>query len=150
MYGNNYGNFSTSYNPFMNPQNMAENLLAVRQQQAQMQQPASNGIIWVQGEAGAKSYMVAPNSTVVLWDSENPVIYLKSADQNGIPSMRILDWVERKPMQTAPANAPADAAQYVPLQDFQKLAERFEELAAKVDTMTAKPTRTKKEGAENG
>lgn len=28
------------------------------------------GIIWVQGEAGAKSYMVAPNTTVQLWDSE--------------------------------------------------------------------------------
>ena len=44
------------------------------------QQPqTNNGIIWVQGEAGAKSYLVAPNNTVQLWDSEDQKIYLKSA-----------------------------------------------------------------------
>lgn len=53
------------------------------------------GIIWVQGEAGAKSYMVAPNTTVQLWDSEANVIYLKSADASGMPSMRILDYTIR-------------------------------------------------------
>ena len=26
-------------------------------------------MIWVQGEEGARAYMVAPNSTVPLWDS---------------------------------------------------------------------------------
>ena len=43
----------------------------------QYQQPAQNtqqnGIIWVQGEAAAKSYLVAPGSTVQLWDSEGKV-----------------------------------------------------------------------------
>ena len=57
--------------------------------------PQNNGIIWVQGEAGAKSYLVAPNTTVQLWDSEDQVIYLKSADVSGMPSMRILDYKER-------------------------------------------------------
>jgi len=56
---------------------------------------AESGIIWVQGEAGAKAYLVAPGSTVQLWDSENPVIYLKSADMSGMPSMRVLDYTER-------------------------------------------------------
>lgn len=55
----------------------------------------SNGIIWVQGEAGAKSYMVAPNTTVQLWDSESQTIYLKSADASGMPSMRIIDYTIR-------------------------------------------------------
>ena len=59
------------------------------------QQKPSNDIIWVQGEAGAKGYLVAPNNTVVLWDTENPVIYVKSADASGIPSMRVLDFEER-------------------------------------------------------
>jgi len=57
----------------------------------------------VQGEAGAKSYLVAPNTTVQLWDSENPVIYLKSADVSGMPSMKILDYTIRegeKPQNT--------------------------------------------------
>lgn len=68
----------------------------------QNQQNNNNGIIWVQGEAGAKSYLVAPNSTVQLWDSEAQTIYLKSADASGMPSMRILDYTVRD-------NRPSDA-----------------------------------------
>lgn len=64
-------------------------------QQIPTPQPQSNGLLWVQGEAGAKSYLVAPNNTVDLWDSEAPVIYLKSADASGMPSMKILDYTIR-------------------------------------------------------
>ncbi len=71
------------------------------------QQPQQNqqqsGIIWVQGEAGAKSYLVAPNSTVQLWDSETQTIYLKSADASGMPSMKILDYKIREGNTTTPA-----------------------------------------------
>ena len=56
----------------------------------------SQGIIWVSGEAGAKAYLVAPNTTVQLWDSENQTIYLKSADASGMPSMRVLDYTMRE------------------------------------------------------
>lgn len=58
-------------------------------------QPAQNGIIWVQGEAAAKSYPVAPNTSVALWDSEANVIYIKSADGSGMPSMKIVDYTMR-------------------------------------------------------
>lgn len=57
----------------------------------------TNDIIWVQGEAGAKAYLVAPNNTITLWDSESPTIYVKTADMNGVPSMRVLDFTERTP-----------------------------------------------------
>lgn len=30
-----------------------------------MQQPAGNGIIWVQGEEGAKAYLTAPGASVI-------------------------------------------------------------------------------------
>lgn len=62
-------------------------------QPPQIQQ--DNSPIWVQGEAGAKSYLVAPNKTIPLWDSEAQVIYLKSADASGMPSMKILDYTIR-------------------------------------------------------
>lgn len=52
-------------------------------------------MIWVQGEEGARGYMVAPNNTVPLWDSEKQIIYVKSADALGRPSMRILDYTIR-------------------------------------------------------
>lgn len=58
------------------------------------QQPPS-GIIWVSGEAGAKAYLVAPNTTVQLWDSETQRIYLKSADASGMPSIKVLDYTIR-------------------------------------------------------
>ena len=68
------------------------------QQQYQPQQMPQNdgGIIWVQGEAGAKSYLVQPNKTVQLWDSEDNVIYLKSADASGMPSFKVLDYTIRE------------------------------------------------------
>ena len=44
----------------------------------QYQPQQNSGITWVQGEAGAKSYLVAPNTTVQLWDSEAQRIYLKA------------------------------------------------------------------------
>lgn len=58
-------------------------------------------LTWVQGEAGAKSYLVAPNSTVTLWDSEAQVIYIKSADATGMPSIRTLDYTIRGEVKDA-------------------------------------------------
>ena len=49
-------------------------------------QPQSNsGIIWVQGEAGAKAYPVAPGTSLLLMDSEREQFYLKSTDVSGMP-----------------------------------------------------------------
>ena len=50
----------------------------------------------MQGEAGAKSYLVAPGNTVMLMDSEAERFYLKSADASGMPMpLRIFDYKER-------------------------------------------------------
>lgn len=72
------------------------------QQPIQQPNPQINNIIWVQGEAGAKSYLVAPNTTVQLWDSERQTIYLKSADASGMPSIKTLDYTVREMPQNAP------------------------------------------------
>lgn len=69
---------------------------------AQQAQP-SNSLVWVQGEAGAKSYLVAPNTTVMLMDSEGERFYLKSSDASGVPMpLRVFDYKERT---TMPSNA---------------------------------------------
>lgn len=83
--------FPMSYQPYYQQQYQAP--VVANQQNNQQQQ--GSGIIWVQGEAGAKSYLVAPNTTVQLWDSENQVIYLKSADASGMPSIKTLDYTVR-------------------------------------------------------
>lgn len=66
-----------------------------QQPMPQMPIQQSNQKVWVQGEAGAKSYLVAPNTTVDLWDSEQQTIYVKSADNTGMPVMKILDYTIR-------------------------------------------------------
>ena len=86
---------------------------AYQPQQYQPQMPQANtGIIWVSGLAGAKAYLVAPNSTVQLWDSEAQVVYLKSADASGMPSIKILDYTIRdaQAAQTPFSQSTADYA----------------------------------------
>lgn len=88
-------------------------------QPSQTQQVQNTNIIWVSGEAGAKSYLVAPNTTVQLWDSEAQVIYLKSADASGMPSMKIIDYTIRNnnpiPQQAQQAEP---AISYVTKEEF--------------------------------
>lgn len=69
------------------------------QQYPYYQQPAQQrqdqGLVWVQGEAGAKSYLVAPGATVLLMDSEGSKFYLKSADASGVPlPLRVFEYKE--------------------------------------------------------
>jgi len=97
----------------------------VMQTQQPTQQAGNGSIIWVQGEAGAKSYLVAPNTTVQLWDSEDKVIYLKSADASGMPSMKILDYTVRGDAGTVRA-AVADA-EYATKDDLKALEEKIRE-----------------------
>lgn len=103
---NNY--FPVGYQPMYYPQQNQVQTPIQAQQQPQPQM--NNGIIWVQGEAAAKSYPIAPNSSVPLWDSEANVIYIKSADMSGMPSIKILDYTMR---DVAPR-----AAEIQPQSDF--------------------------------
>lgn len=65
----------------------------------------NNGMIWIQGIESAKAFQVAPNSTVVLWDSEQQCCYIKSADASGMPSMRIIDYTIRSEAPRTAQNA---------------------------------------------
>lgn len=89
-----YNPFPIGYQPYT-PQMM---------QQAQVsanQQAQNPGINWIQGgEATAKAYLTAPNTIVPLWDSEEPVIYIKNTDANGIPSITIVDYTVRSHTNT--------------------------------------------------
>jgi len=65
--------------------------------QGQQVPQANQGLLWVQGEAGAKSYLVAPNTTVLLMDSEAQRFYLKSTDGAGMPNLRTFEYTEIVP-----------------------------------------------------
>lgn len=85
-----------------------------------------SALTWVQGEAGAKSYLVAPNSTVVLWDSESPTIYIKSSDASGLPKMRVLEYTERT--ETHDIRTACVNGDFASLSDFEKLKSDVEEM----------------------
>lgn len=106
--------------PYMPPQMQA-------QQMPQNQSAA--GPIWVQGESGAKSYLVAPGHTVMLMDSEAQTFYIKQADASGVPMpLRIFDYTERAAQAPQAASAAAfDAERFVTREEFEK---RLEALGA--------------------
>jgi hypothetical protein len=159
MYQPNYG---YQYPYYGAQQPMADNLTQLRMNAQQMQNPVisqavpsqnngGNSLIWVQGEAGAKSYLVAPNATVMLMDSEGDRFYLKSADASGMPlPLRIFDYKERSVTYPQVAGGSASGEQI----DFGKFVtrEEFDELKASI---VSQPTSKKSknnltEVAENG
>lgn len=48
--------------------------------------PAPSNIIRVSGPESANAYPVGPNQTVLLMDVNEPIFYIKSADDSGFPS----------------------------------------------------------------
>lgn len=91
-----YGNYQPMPQPY--PDRLAQ-LQSQYQQTVNVPQMApqpqiNQGLLWVSGEVGAKSYLVAPNSTVLLMDSDASRFYLKSADQSGMPNLRIFEYTE--------------------------------------------------------
>lgn len=120
-------------------------------QASQGPQQMNNNIIWVQGEAGAKSYLVAPNTTVQLWDSERQTIYLKSADASGMPSIKTLDYTIREmPQQSAPTAPTFDSTAFATKDEVQALAEQISALRGDFDGLTkSQAGRSKKGVTEN-
>lgn len=100
----------------------------------QMPTPApqtNNGLVWVQGEAAAKSYPVAPNCTVMLMDSEGERFYLKSADASGMPlPLRVFEYKERT--ETAQQTAGGSVAAFDNLDDKFVTREEFERRMASI------------------
>lgn len=66
--------------------------------QPQNTQPQS-GITWVDGLSSARAYPVLNGTSILLMDSNESAFYIKSADQSGMPSLRIFDYKERAQAQ---------------------------------------------------
>lgn len=81
-------------------------------------QNQGNGIIWVNGEAEAKAFMLAPNSAVALWDRQDQTIYLKTSDASGMINTKILDYTVRE----TPVAETDIHADYLTKADFEKFA----------------------------
>ena len=115
-----------------------------------MAQNGNNGLIWVQGEAGAKSYIVAPGNTVMLMDSEGERFYLKSADVSGMPMpLRIFEYKERTETPSQTFNAPV-AAQNVNFDNFVTREEFEQRMASMASQCQCRNKAKKREDATDG
>ena len=94
-------------------------------------QQTNNGLVWVQGEAGAKSFLVAPGCTVMLMDSEGERFYLKSADATGMPlPLRVFEYKERT--ETAQQTAGGSVAAFDDLDNKFVTRDEFERRMASI------------------
>ena len=115
-----------------------------------MAQQGNNGLIWVQGEAGAKSYIVAPVNTVMLMDSEGERFYLKSADASGMPMpLRIFEYKECTETPSQAFSAPV-AAQNVNFDNFVTREEFEQRMASMASQCKCGNKAKKKEDVTDG
>lgn len=110
MYGNNYG-ISPAYGYGY---------------QAQNAQPTQ--LTRVTGLEGAKAYQMSANSVAALFDAAEDVMYIKSTDGAGFPTIRVFEFVERKeaPVQTAQSGEFASRKEFEELkQEVEKYGKQF-------------------------
>ncbi len=130
--------FPAGYQPMYVPQT---------QPQAVTQTHANSGLIWVQGIEAAKSYLVAPNTTVMLMDSEGDQFYLKSADASGMPMpLRVFKYEEIKTerFEGGQKDASMDLSNYVEKSVYEDFRRHIEDVLASI-TAAEKP----KKGAKD-
>ena len=152
-----YGNpYFTQQQGYYNNGAMTDmlNQQKMQYQQTPTQQPVAihtDPMLWVLGQTEAESYPVAPNNTVTLWDKNQPTIYIKSANAQGVPSIRVLDFTERT------ANAPKTPEKhdcqcgdkFATKEQLTALEGKISEITAIVDELKTKTVKkSAKESAE--
>lgn len=142
------------YNPSIPQQDMS-NIQGGQQFNPQMMQTPtpmmSNDMLWVLNETEATSYPVAPNNKVILWDKNQDTVYIKSVDAQGVPSIQILDYIERTP-QNAQKRSNSHVCtcgdRFIPKEKFDELEAKFDELRAKVESLEKPKTMPKNKKVE--
>lgn len=98
----------------------------IQQQNQQQVATSGSGIIWVQGEAAAKSYPVGAGQSVQLMDSEDSIFYIKSTDQSGMPQpLRIFEYKERTAGHQEPAAAKKPGEDFVSRTEFEEFRDEM-------------------------
>lgn len=102
-------------------------------------QQVNQGLLWVSGEVGAKSYLVAPNSTVLLMDSDSSRFYLKSADNAGMPSLRIFEYseVSQNAPQALNSHEKDLDSKYVTRDEYEGLKRQYESIMERLNSMVS-------------
>lgn len=109
---------------------------------AQPVQQNNNGILWVSGEVGAKSYLVAPGTSVLLMDSESEKFYIKSTDVSGMPQpLRTFEYHEVGAQMPHKQSVQNMDSKYVTRQEYDDLKAKFDAIASRLNSFS-EPVRT--------
>lgn len=119
-----------AYNPNLYMQNYQPSWLYT----PSVTQPV-NGLVSVTGIEGAKAYQLPPNSSMPLFDGNQDLMYVKTTDAAGYPTIKTFRF---EPME--PIEAKAEAVDYVPRSEFDALVAEVRELIDK-----PKPNHARKE-----
>lgn len=120
------------YNPygtnFIPPYQMPPVYPAASQQPAPQQTPQLNPYAFVNGIEGAKSFPMQPNQTMLLMDSDNPIVYMKQANSLGQATIRYFRLTEIKESDVKEKTPSAD---YATKEEFDALQKKVNELLEK-------------------
>lgn len=109
------------YNPYNNPYTPQPNYSNF--------QPQQNTYAFVNGIEGAKSYPMQPNQTVMLMDSDNPLVYMKQSNGMGQATLKYFKLVETSENELRGSTQPH--VEYATKADLDALAKRLDELTKK-------------------
>lgn len=124
-------NYGQLYNPYNAPQTVQMPQAAQILPTAQMpQNQGTGGMLWVQGEAGAKAYPVAAGNSLLLMDSERQVFYIKSTDNSGIPQP-LRRFVYHEDVAEAVPAPTVDTSQFITREEFENAIAKLKPKSAK-------------------
>jgi hypothetical protein len=113
-------------------------------QQMQQTQPCTHGLIWVDGEVGAKAYQlpagIPANQPIALWDTNDTVIYLKSINAMGMPNPLqkahyVLDGAKSgERTQGYSGDAKPDMSEYVRKEDLDRMKQDLIDTIGQMNT----------------
>ena len=141
-YGNNwsYGNVGQQMYPQWQNQSMV--------QQPQITQAQHNGMIWTDGEVGAKAFQrpdwLPANQPIPLWDTNDTIIYLKSWNPMGMPNplqkaryeLEGLKSGEKTTGFSGDTEPKHDMSQYVKKEDLERMKQDLIDTIGQMQTST--------------
>ena len=123
-----YGNTQPMYQSYGQGNNMNQ------QQYPSQQMSGTQGMKWVDGEAEAKGTPIpAGASQFAMWDINEPIIYIKSLNQMGMPMpMQKARYTLEKPKQMSgeESKPQENKSEYVTRDDLEQMKTELKELLA--------------------
>lgn len=126
-YGNNYG-----YG--VQPSFYGQQQQVQQQQYYQPVQQRYLPITFVNGLVGVKSHIVNPNEKIYLLDSDNPVLYVKSADQEGRYTIEAFELNRIELDKVGVEKKPIQIEQQITKSDLKALEQQFTDMMGKLSS----------------